>query len=51
MDKNIAGYCRYIGLVSFVAYRPDTDSAISVLARKPAARSITQSGTETAPDR
>ncbi|WP_188130700.1 hypothetical protein [Paraburkholderia panacisoli] len=22
MKKNIAGYCGYIGLVSFVAYRP-----------------------------
>jgi hypothetical protein len=25
MNKNIAGYCRYIGLISFVAYRPATD--------------------------
>ncbi|MFM0738266.1 hypothetical protein PQQ51_13570 [Paraburkholderia xenovorans] len=24
MNKNIAGYCGYIGLISFVAYRPDT---------------------------
>ncbi|CAB3802499.1 hypothetical protein LMG27177_05247 [Paraburkholderia fynbosensis] len=24
MNKNIAGYCGYIELVSFVAYRPDT---------------------------
>jgi hypothetical protein len=25
MNKNIAGYCGYIGLISFVAYRPATD--------------------------
>ncbi|MGN8135995.1 hypothetical protein ACTJLC_14900 [Paraburkholderia sp. 22099] len=31
MDKNIVGYCGYIGLISFVAYRPDK-------ARVPAAR-------------
>jgi hypothetical protein len=23
MDKNIVGYCGYIDLISFVAYRPD----------------------------
>ncbi|WP_147439444.1 hypothetical protein [Paraburkholderia sp. BL17N1] len=33
MNKNIVGYCRYIGLISFVAYRPDkalADSAPGV---------------------
>jgi hypothetical protein len=30
MDKNIAGYCRYIGLVSFVEYRPDNAVPINV---------------------
>ncbi|WP_146142479.1 hypothetical protein [Paraburkholderia sp. BL18I3N2] len=33
MNKNIVGYCRYIGLISFVAYRPDKalpDSALAV---------------------
>ncbi|NYH18076.1 hypothetical protein [Paraburkholderia bryophila] len=35
MDKNIAGYCRYIGLVSFVEYRSDKAAPInaSVLPR------------------
>lgn len=23
MNKNISGYCGYIGLISFVVYRPD----------------------------
>ncbi|WP_181157142.1 hypothetical protein [Paraburkholderia sp. BL21I4N1] len=29
MDKNIAGYCRYIGLVSFVEYRSDNAAPIN----------------------
>jgi hypothetical protein len=33
MDKNIAAYCRYIGLVSFVAYRPDSAVVIDALSR------------------
>jgi hypothetical protein len=28
MNKNIAGYCGYIGLISFVAYRPDKPFAV-----------------------
>ncbi|MGE8491315.1 MAG: hypothetical protein ACN6OQ_23375 [Paraburkholderia nemoris] len=35
MNKNIVGYCRYIGLISFVAYRPDKAMAESVLAVPP----------------
>ncbi|WP_168792334.1 hypothetical protein [Paraburkholderia aromaticivorans] len=35
MNKNIVGYCRYIGLISFVAYRPDKASADSTLAVPP----------------
>jgi hypothetical protein len=31
MDKNIAGYCGYIGLVSFVVYRPAIALLIGVL--------------------
>ncbi|WP_131799835.1 hypothetical protein [Paraburkholderia ginsengiterrae] len=35
MDKNIVGYCRYIGLVSFVAYRSDKARAARTLAAPP----------------
>ncbi|MFL9963265.1 hypothetical protein PQR02_19725 [Paraburkholderia sediminicola] len=31
MDKNIAGYCGYIGSVSFVAYRPAIALLIGVV--------------------
>jgi hypothetical protein len=31
MDKNIVGYCRYIDLISFVAYRPATASVFGIL--------------------
>ncbi|MFM0241177.1 hypothetical protein [Paraburkholderia phytofirmans] len=35
MNKNIVGYCRYIGLISFVAYRPDKALADGALAVSP----------------
>ncbi|HEX7912014.1 MAG TPA: hypothetical protein VF534_28515 [Paraburkholderia sp.] len=35
MDKNIVGYCRYIGLVSFVAYRSDKAHAVHTRAAPP----------------
>jgi hypothetical protein len=31
MDKNIVGYCGYIGLISFVAYQPATGSISGIL--------------------
>jgi hypothetical protein len=36
MDKNIVGYCGYIGLISFVAYRPAIASVFSILKALPA---------------
>jgi hypothetical protein len=39
MNKNIAGYCGYIGLISFVAYRPAIALIIGVLMKPtPASR-------------
>ncbi|SED33954.1 hypothetical protein SAMN02787142_2999 [Burkholderia sp. WP9] len=38
MNKNIVGYCGYIGLISFIVYRPDkalVDSAFAVLPQTP----------------
>jgi hypothetical protein len=35
MNKNIVGYCGYIGLISFVAYRPDKALADRALAVPP----------------
>jgi hypothetical protein len=38
MNKNIVGYCGYIGLISFIVYRPDkalADSAFAVLPQTP----------------
>jgi len=35
MDKNIVGYCGYIGLISFVAYLPDKAHAAGALAAPP----------------
>jgi len=35
MNKNIVGYCGYIGLISFVAYRPDKGLADGTLAVPP----------------
>jgi hypothetical protein len=35
INKNIVGYCGYIGLISFVAYRPDKPLADSALAVPP----------------
>jgi hypothetical protein len=41
MNKNIAGYCGYIGLISFIVYRPDkasADCAFAVLPQTPRQR-------------
>jgi hypothetical protein len=35
MDKNIVGYCGYIDLISFVAYRPDKAPAVGAPAVSP----------------
>jgi hypothetical protein len=35
MDKNIVGYCRYIGLISFVAYQPAKADGAGALAAPP----------------
>jgi hypothetical protein len=34
MDKNIVGYCGYIGLISFVAYRPDKGVSVGLAASR-----------------
>jgi len=43
MNKNIAGYCGYIGLISFVAYRPATDLHAHMLAAPPQTRRAARS--------
>ncbi|SIT35116.1 hypothetical protein BN2475_40004 [Paraburkholderia ribeironis] len=47
MDKNIVAYCGYIGLVSFVAYRPGNASTVSVFAGVRRPRHMAHRGTDT----
>jgi hypothetical protein len=44
MNKNIAAYCGYIGLISFVAYRPDTAEPPTSLPERRQPRRITPGG-------
>jgi len=50
INKNIVGYCGYIGLISFVAYRPDKPLADSALAVPPQFCGTAQSVTHIAAD-